>query len=107
MPNRLPSFQASGKASTAEDTADVSDPYVLELTREELGYRTAYNQRNGLVYRRRRQILEKLGLSPTEIDAIVQSTQRQLRDFQPRLEYKVVLKTLRLQNLTMNSIQHN
>jgi len=61
------------------------DPDVMELTQEELLTRTAYDERNDLVYKRRRQILEKLGISKTEIDSIVASTQRQLQNFEPHL----------------------
>jgi hypothetical protein len=59
------------------------DPDVMELTPEEMGCRTTYDARNEMVYKRRRQILEKLGISRTEIDSIVESTQQQLQDFRP------------------------
>ncbi|CAB9503729.1 Sodium/proline symporter [Seminavis robusta] len=105
MPNRFPRYvrrtpkrTRSGSAislnpapapSPIMSTPDMEepDPDVLELTPEELAHRTAYDERNDLVYKRRRQILEKLGIPPTEIDSIVASTQQQLQNYniQPHL----------------------
>ncbi|CAB9503644.1 Sodium/proline symporter [Seminavis robusta] len=65
-----------------------TDPDVMELTREELGHRTEYDGRNELVYRRRMQILEKLGISPTEIDDVISATRRS----EERIEHPVVIE---------------
>lgn len=83
MPHQFPhQYTDIQKATSGDNTVEISDVDVLEMTQEELGHRVAYDKRNELVYKRRRQILEKLGMAKTEIDAIIQSTQQQLQNFE-------------------------
>jgi hypothetical protein len=58
--------------SSTQETA--VDPDVIEMTPEELCHRTSYDSRNELVYRRRMQILQKLGISPAEIEFAINAT---------------------------------
>ena len=65
-------YQMPRSYSNPESKRD-EDPYIMELTREELGHRVVYDRQNELVARRRREALERLGLLPREIDNIVTS----------------------------------
>ena len=82
MPNQYSRPEWKGdKDSTMRGmtSTEATDPDLLEMTPEELGHRTSYDDRNELVYRRRMEILQKLGVSPAEIDNIVKSKLRAKR----------------------------
>mgnify|MGYP005844688041 CR=1 FL=1 len=90
MPRNFPSYDLSPKTTADRlnsGDSDIDKIELVELTPEEMGHRTAYDQRNELVYKRRRQILENLGLSPTEIDTLVRSAQEQLQSFDPSYHF--------------------
>ena len=77
MPNQYCSRPTNGNylvVSSAKVTDEAPDIDVMEMTPAELGYRTRYDGRNDLVYQRRLQILEKLGISPLEIDSVINAT---------------------------------
>jgi hypothetical protein len=59
-----------------QDPKAPHDPDVMELTEEELGHRLKYDGQNDLVARRRREVLENLGMLPTEIDNFAEATKQ-------------------------------
>lgn len=67
--------QMPSKYSSADNAKDV-DPDALELTREELGFRSVYDQKNDLVAQRRRDVLLNLGVLPAEIEEIAEDTDK-------------------------------
>lgn len=73
IPNQYsrPEDQKYSVVGTTEHSFSVNDLDVMEMTPEELGHRISYDQRNELVYERRLHILNKLGISPTEIDLVI------------------------------------
>lgn len=76
MPNQYgrSEWHRDNSKSLTESIQETSeDPDLIEMTPEELGHRTSYDSRNELVYRRRMQILQKLGISPEEIEYAVNS----------------------------------
>lgn len=79
MPNQ---YTRPETESSRQDLGDPSvpkahveiDPDIMELTPEELGYRTSYDGRNELVYQRRMQLMQKLGISPSDLYSVLEAT---------------------------------
>ena len=72
MPNQYGSPETVDESGVTVSASEESDPDVMELTPEELGHRTSYDNRNELVYQRRMHILEKLGIDPKELDKFIE-----------------------------------